>query len=104
MGAQTKGEMERFDAKSGQFAPYLSGISASGVGFSRDGHWVAYVTGHWVAYVTYPEGILWRSRMDGSDKLQLTRPPLVVYGVDWSADDKKIAFDAFDPGAGSEST
>jgi hypothetical protein len=33
------------------------------VSFSRDGRWVA--------YVTYPEGELWRSKLDGSQKLKL---------------------------------
>src|SRR5207237_8389213 len=41
-GWQTRGELVRYDAKSGQFAPYLSGISAMGFDFSRDGAWVAY--------------------------------------------------------------
>jgi Tol biopolymer transport system component len=54
----------RYDAKSGQFLPYLDGASISEVSFSPDGQWVA--------YVTYPNGILWRSRVDGTQKLQLT--------------------------------
>jgi eukaryotic-like serine/threonine-protein kinase len=85
IGEQSRGELERFDAKSGQFVPYLAGVSASDVGFSRDGQWVA--------YVTYPEGVLWRSRIDGSDKLQLTRPPFYPGNPLWSADGKKILFE-----------
>ena len=46
--------------QSGKFLPYLGGISACYVDFSRDGQWIA--------YVSYPEGTLWRSRIDGSDK------------------------------------
>jgi Tol biopolymer transport system component/tRNA A-37 threonylcarbamoyl transferase component Bud32 len=87
IGAQAHGELDRFDSKSGQFLPYLAGVSASDVGFSRDGQWVA--------YVTYPEGILWRSRIDGSDKLQLTRPPLYPGNPAWSADGEKIVFAGF---------
>jgi eukaryotic-like serine/threonine-protein kinase len=90
IGEQPRGELERFDAKSGQFVPYLAGVSASDVSFSRDGHWVA--------YVTYPENILWRSRIDGSEKLQLTRVPLYPGSPVWSADGKKILFSGFDPG------
>jgi len=90
IGEQSRGELERFDAKSGQFVPYLAGVSASDVGFSRDGQWVA--------YVTYPEDILWRSRIDGSDKLQLTRPPLYPGSPVWSADGKEILFDGYESG------
>ncbi|MGA8311833.1 MAG: protein kinase, partial [Terriglobales bacterium] len=52
IGSQPRGEFARFNQKSQQFEPYLSGISADSVDFSRDGQWVA--------YVTYPEGNLWR--------------------------------------------
>jgi Tol biopolymer transport system component/tRNA A-37 threonylcarbamoyl transferase component Bud32 len=90
IGEQPRGELERFDAKSGQFVPYLAGVSASDVRFSRDGQWVA--------YVTYPENTLWRSRIDGSEKLQLTRPPLNPGNPAWSADGKKILFSGYDPG------
>src|SRR5208282_1630426 len=90
IGEQRRGELERFDAKSSQFVPYLAGVSASDVSFSRDGQWVA--------YTTYPEYSIWRSRIDGSDKLQLTRPPFELDHPVWSADGKKILFEGFDPG------
>jgi len=84
VGEQSRGELQRYDAKSGQFAPYLAGVSASDVSFSRDGQWVA--------YVTYPEPTLWRSRVDGSDKSQLTPPSFAPSAPVWSADGKKILF------------
>ena len=62
--AQLRGELVRYDSASHQFTPYLSGMSAMGVNFSRDGKWVT--------YVAYPEGTLWRSKVDGSERLQLT--------------------------------
>ena len=31
--------------------------------------------GKWVAYASYPDYTLWRSRTDGTDRLQLTDPP-----------------------------
>jgi eukaryotic-like serine/threonine-protein kinase len=90
MGTQPRGELVRYDVKSRQFTPYVSGLSADHVEFSRDGRWMT--------YVTYPENALWRSRADGSDRLQLTFPPLQVGEGWWSPDDARIAFMARTPG------
>jgi len=86
-GSLARGELARYDPKSGQFAPYLSGMSADGVAFSRDGQWVA--------YVSYPDGTLWRSKVDGSEKVQLTFSPLDARLPQWSPDGKQIVFFAF---------
>jgi len=45
-----------------------------------------------VTYVSYPDGALWRSRIDGSDKLQLTYPPISAVLPRWSPDGTQIAF------------
>jgi eukaryotic-like serine/threonine-protein kinase len=66
----------RYDPESKQFVPYLSGISAEGVSFSKDGQWVA--------YTSYPEGTLWPSKVDGSDRLQLTSAPMQAFLPRWS--------------------
>ncbi|HEV2396404.1 MAG TPA: protein kinase [Candidatus Sulfotelmatobacter sp.] len=86
VASQERSELVRYDSKSGQFVPYLNGISGAYVSFSRDGQWVA--------YVTWPEGDLWRSRINGSDKLQLTTTPMSVDSVEWSPDGTQIAFTA----------
>jgi len=82
--------LTRYDAKSRQFQPFLSSLWAEQLDFSRDGNWVT--------YILYPEGTLWRSRLDGSDRLQLTLPPTIASGPRWSPDSKRIAFLASTPG------
>jgi len=46
--------------------------------FSKDGQWVA--------YASYPDGTLWRSRTDGSERLQLSVPPMAALSPQWSPD------------------
>ena len=84
------GELVRYDAKSQQFLPYLSGISAIQLDFSKDGQWVA--------YMSYPDGILWRSKVDGTERLQLTPSPMEAVQPQWSPDGKQIAFAGSMPG------
>jgi Tol biopolymer transport system component/DNA-binding winged helix-turn-helix (wHTH) protein len=84
MGEEHQGELSVYDGKSEKFVPYLGGISVCYVDFSRDGQWMA--------YVSYPEGSLWRSKIDGSEKRQLTSPPTAVMNPRWSPDGKLIVF------------
>ena len=44
VGALARGELTRYEAKSADFVPFLSGISADSVSFSKDGQRVAYVS------------------------------------------------------------
>ena len=90
VGEQQRGELARYDTKTQQWGSYLSGISAEQLDFSRDREWVV--------YVTYPEGSLWRSKVDGSQRLQLTYPPMLASLPRWSPDGKQIAFTARSPG------
>jgi Tol biopolymer transport system component len=87
IGQTYRGELMRYDAKSSQFAPALGGISAEYVAFSKDGQWVT--------YVAYREGSLWRSKADGSERLQLTYPPMYPLLPRWSPDGKNIIFFEF---------
>jgi hypothetical protein len=83
-GWKQRGELVRYDRQSRQFAPFLSGISATDPTFSRDGKWVA--------YASYPDHSLWRSRSDGSDRKQLTYPPTDVEFPSISPDGTRVSF------------
>jgi Tol biopolymer transport system component len=83
-GSQERYEFLRYDLKSGELVPALAGVSGTDLEFSKDGKWVA--------YVSEPEGSLWRSAVDGSQRLQLTSPPFGVGLPHWSPDEKQIAF------------
>jgi DNA-binding winged helix-turn-helix (wHTH) protein len=86
IGSKERGQLVRYDMKSQQFVPLLSGISATDATYSADGNWVA--------YTLFPEHTLWRSRSDGSERMQLTYPPMEVWEPFISPDGTKIAFDS----------
>jgi Tol biopolymer transport system component len=90
VGTQPRAELVRYDEKSGDFVPYLGGISVSDVNFSHDGQWVT--------YVSLPDGTLWRSKLDGTSRLQLTYPPMQAALAHWSPDGQQIAFSGVVPG------
>lgn len=85
-----RGELQRYDTGTRQFVPFLNSISAQDIAFSKDGQWVA--------YVTYPDGILWRSRPDGTEKLQLSFPPVYALLPRWSPDGKMIVYSGLQKG------
>ena len=89
IGGGPLGELVRYDASSRQFLPFLSGVSAIQLSFSRDGQWVA--------YISYPDLALWRSKVDGTERLQLTFPSMLALQPQWSPDGKQIAFAAIVP-------
>jgi DNA-binding winged helix-turn-helix (wHTH) protein len=86
IGSSRRSELARYDARSLEFIPYLPGISADSVAFSPDGQWVA--------YTSYSDGTLWRSKIDGTDRLQITFPPMQAFLPRWSPDGRQIAFNA----------
>jgi dipeptidyl aminopeptidase/acylaminoacyl peptidase len=87
---QQRAELVKYDSRTREFVPFLGGISAGDVDFSRDGTWVT--------YVRYPDDSLWRSRLDGSERLQLTYSPMRTGVPHWSPDGLQIAFSGITPG------
>jgi Tol biopolymer transport system component len=84
------GELVRYEAASAAFKPFLGGLSAWDLEFSRDCRWIA--------YVQYPEGTLWRSHPDGTERRQLSFPPATAMLPRWSPDGRSIAYMSLSPG------
>jgi len=83
-GTQHRYELVQLNSSSGLTTPVTTVPAVVSVDYSPDGKWMA--------YVTHPDGILWRSRADGSERVQLTHPPLVASLPKWSPDSRQIAF------------
>jgi eukaryotic-like serine/threonine-protein kinase len=88
-GTLERKRLLRYDAGARRFAPFLGGASASQVDVSPDGHWLA--------WIRVPDRTLWRARSDGTERLQLTAPPLVAQHPRWSPDGHRIVLTAAPP-------
>jgi Tol biopolymer transport system component len=86
VGDQRRSELLRYESGSQRFEPYLGGISAESLDFSRDSQWVA--------YVSYPDGALWRCKVDGSERRRLSPLSMHVYLPRWSPDGTQLTFRA----------
>src|SRR5580704_3264545 len=84
IGVEPAAEVVKYQRGSKKFVPVIPGVSATDLAFSADGKWVS--------YVAVPEGTLWRSRANGSDRLQLTSAPEQAALPVWSPDRRQIAY------------
>ena len=82
LGRVDSGTMQVFDPRAGKLVQFLGGLPALEFVVSPDRQWMA--------YTEYPSGHLWKSRVDGSDAVQLTKVP--AYMEQWSPDGKWIAY------------
>jgi serine/threonine protein kinase/Tol biopolymer transport system component len=90
-GRQPRNQFLLYDLESGHMSAAFPGISGTDLEYSRDQKWVA--------YVTVPDGALWRSAADGSQRLQLAPAFANADMPRWSPDGKKIAFSRAHPGS-----
>lgn len=82
IGRIAQGTMQAYDPKLKRFVPFLDGLAAADFILSPDKKWMV--------YADYPRRHLWRSKLDGSEKLQLT--DFYSWMPKWSPDSKKIVF------------
>jgi Tol biopolymer transport system component/DNA-binding winged helix-turn-helix (wHTH) protein len=84
-GRSGRFEVVRYDLGSGRLKPAAPPGNGLNVAFSRDGAWMAFVP---------PDSTLWRSKEDGSERVQLVGAPLITAWPRWSPDGTKITFEA----------
>ncbi|MGC1687468.1 MAG: protein kinase [Candidatus Acidiferrales bacterium] len=82
VGRLAQGSMHFYDEKEKRFLPYPGGLPAAQLVVSPDRKWMV--------YTDYPRGYLWRCKIDGSEKLQLTGT--LAQMPTWSPDSKWIAY------------
>jgi Tol biopolymer transport system component len=83
-GRLDRAEPLRFNRATGPFERLPGGITGGFIDYSRDGQWVAWVDA--------TDRTLWRARREGSERLQLTLPPLEVGLARWKPDGSGVAF------------
>jgi DNA-binding winged helix-turn-helix (wHTH) protein/Tol biopolymer transport system component len=86
VGVEPKWEVLSYNLRTQRASTWIPDRSAYSPSTSHDGRWIAYVE------VRGKESVLWRSKLDGSDRLQLSEPPLFVGITRWSPDGRQIAF------------
>jgi serine/threonine protein kinase/Tol biopolymer transport system component len=77
-----QGALRAYDPVSKKLAPFLEDLSMLGFVISPDRQWMA--------YTEYPSRNLWKSKLDGSEKLQLTHSYAVM--EQWSPDGKWLVY------------
>jgi Tol biopolymer transport system component/DNA-binding winged helix-turn-helix (wHTH) protein len=90
IGILRRGEVMRYSLKTHEMTSFLPGFSAVWLSFTKDGQRMA--------YVSFPGGSIWQSKVDGTDRHQLTFPPMAADIPRWSPDGSQIAFMGGPPG------
>jgi Tol biopolymer transport system component/DNA-binding winged helix-turn-helix (wHTH) protein len=87
LGTHPQYQLFRFDARTGKSIRILEDAGATQVDYSPDGEWIV--------YALRQNGTLWKSRKDGSGRLELTSVSPGAYAPSWSPNGKEILFTAF---------
>jgi serine/threonine protein kinase len=82
LGRTDEGAMRAYDSRSKKLLPYLEDLSMIEFVISPDRQWMA--------YSEYPSRHLWKSRLDGSERVQLTNSYALMQ--QWSPDGKWLAY------------
>jgi Tol biopolymer transport system component/DNA-binding winged helix-turn-helix (wHTH) protein len=91
IGVNAQIELLRALPKSSTFIALEQNLSAAALAeYSPDGQWVAWLNAS--------DGSLWRSRIDGSQRIELTTPPMRIFSMKWSPDNNRLALMAEEPG------
>jgi DNA-binding winged helix-turn-helix (wHTH) protein/Tol biopolymer transport system component len=86
LAREDDGAMRAYDPQSKKLLPYLDDVSMLAFVISPDRQWMA--------YSEYPSRHLWKSRLDGSEKVQLTSSYAIMQ--QWSPDGKWLAYTDWD--------
>lgn len=81
IGEQVRHKLVLLNSK---FTPVLPAVSVNSLSISHDGEWVV--------YSVYPEGSLWKSRLDGTERARLSAHDEYTRMPQWSADDHEIFY------------
>jgi DNA-binding winged helix-turn-helix (wHTH) protein/Tol biopolymer transport system component len=87
IGSHNEYQLLRIDPKTTAKTAMLAESGATDMDFSLDGQWVV--------YAARENGTLWKSRIDGSGKVQLTAGATGAFAPHWSPDQKQILFTGF---------
>jgi Tol biopolymer transport system component/DNA-binding winged helix-turn-helix (wHTH) protein len=86
-GVDYRREMLMYSAAAHRFLPLENNLGSTAlVEYSRDGQWVAWLNAS--------DNTLWRSRADGTERLQLTTPStpaLSIFSMRWSPENRSLA-------------
>src|SRR3974377_33488 len=87
IGSHDEYQLLRIDPKTSSKTAMLAESGATDMDFSLDGQWVV--------YAAREKAALWKSRIDGSGKVQLTAGATGAFAPHWSPDQKEILFTGF---------
>jgi Tol biopolymer transport system component len=82
LGRMDEGAMRAYDPHSRKLVPFLDDPSMLEFAISPDRQWMA--------YSVYPSGHLWKSKLDSSERMQLTNSHAVMQ--QWSPDGKWLVY------------